>query len=883
MKKSLILIIVICFCLQGFAKSFQPEFSVAGFFPIENSGRQVYSMNPSWRFHKGNIIGAEKMDFNDSDWEQVSVPHSIDLLPTEASGCVNYQGICWYRKHFNLKPEMSGKKLFLYFEAVMGKTQVWINGELCATHYGGFLPIIIDMTDKVNLNQNNVIAVCTDNSNDPSYPPGKPQEFLDFTYCGGIYRDCWLITHNKVFITDDNYASVSAGGGTFISYDKVSEKSADINVKIQLKNELSETFKGKALVTLKDPSGKAVRKFSCPISIPSGKTADCSKLITLKNPQLWYPSSPALYQMHIEVINSKTGKTIDGYRKKLGISSIEFKGKDGLWVNGKPYPHPLMGVNRHQDFAVVGNAMTNNLHWRDARKLKSTGIDIIRNAHYPQDPAFMDACDALGLFVIENTPGWQFWNDEPIFQQRVFDDIRNIIRRDRSRPSVFLWEPVLNETWYPESFIDSVKQIVAEEYPYPYSNIVSDSSARGASQFSVLYSHPTNGDTDIAITELNPDVTYFTREWGDNVDDWNSHNSTSRANRAWGETPMLVQATHYACPPYVCTSYDALWKTSKQHIGGCLWHSFDHQRGYHPDPFYGGLTDVFRQPKYSYYMFMAQRPVDSIASQAESGPMVYIAHEMTPFSPSDVTVYSNCDEVRLTVFKGGKVLTYKNEHKAGMPSPIIVFKNAYNFMDDKKLSREERWDEVYLLAEGFQNGKKVAEHKRMPARRPAKIMLTLDDENIQPIADGSDLITVIASVTDENGNVKRLNNYHIQFTVEGEARPVADEKSHTNPRAVEWGTAPILLRTTLRAGKVKVIAKVDYPGLQMPLQGELVFDVMPSPISSIYDKEERVGVTPWSNNVNNNKNISDEERKKLNLELKNVERQQSEFGEGRFN
>ena len=98
-----------------------------------------------------------------------------------------------------------------------------------------------------------------------------------------------------------------------------------------------------------------------------------------------------------------------------------------------------MGVNRHQDFAVVGNAMTNNLHWRDARKIKDLGLEIVRNAHYPQDPAFMDACDALGLFVIENTPGWQFWNDDPIFQSRVFDDIRNIIRRDRSRPSAFLW------------------------------------------------------------------------------------------------------------------------------------------------------------------------------------------------------------------------------------------------------------------------------------------------------------------------------------------------------------------------------------------------------------------------------------------------------------
>ena len=492
----------------------------------------------------------------------------------------------------------------------------------------------------------------------------------------------------------------------------------------------------------------------------------------------------------------------------------------------------------------------------------------------------MDACDALGLFVIENTPGWQYWNEDPIFRNRVFDDIRNIIRRDRNRPSVFLWEPVLNETWYPESFIDSVKQIVAEEYPYPYSHVVGDAEARGSSKFSILYTHPSNGDTGIAIKELSPNVTYFTREWGDNVDDWNSHNSTSRANRAWGEYPMLTQANHYASPPYACTSYDGLWKTSRQHIGGCLWHSFDHQRGYHPDPFYGGLTDVFRQPKYAYYMFMAQRPVDSLAIQVESGPMIYIAHEMTPFSPADVTVYSNCEEVRLTVFKHGKTYTYKKKDRPGMPSPIIIFKDAYHFMEDKALSRQERWDEVYLLAEGFRNGKKVAEHKRMPARRPGKITLHLDDENIQPIADGSDLITVIASVTDENGNIKRLNNYHIKFSVEGEARLVANEETHTNPRPVEWGTAPILLRTTLRPGKVKVRAEVDFPGIQMPIQGELEFTVLPASVPAIYNMEERTGVYQLGSISDNNRKDNTEERNRLNRELKNVERQQSEFGEG---
>ena len=879
MKKNLILLLFICFCLKGFTQPFQPEFSVAGFFPVKSSGREVYSMNPSWRFHKGDVPGAEKIIFDDSNWEQVSIPHSIDLLPTEASGCINYQGICWYRKHFTPDSRLSNKKLFLYFEAIMGKTQVWINNELCTTHYGGYLPIIIDMTDKVKSGQNNVISICTDNSNNPLYPPGKPQEFLDFTYCGGIYRDCWLIAHNKVFITDDNYASEVAGGGTFVSYDNVSAKSADIHIKLQLKNEMPKNFKGKTYITLRDPAGKITGQTTYSFSIPSGKAVSHSEHVIIKKPQLWYPSSPSLYQMQIE-IKDHTGKVIDGYRKKIGIRSIEFKGKDGLWINGKPYPHPIMGVNRHQDFAVIGNAMTNNLHWRDAKKLKSLGLDIIRNAHYPQDPAFMDACDALGLFVIENTPGWQYWNEDPIFRNRVFDDIRNIIRRDRNRPSVFLWEPVLNETWYPESFIDSVKQIVAEEYPCPYSHVVGDAEARGSSKFSILYTHPSNGDTGIAIKELSPNVTYFTREWGDNVDDWNSHNSTSRANRAWGEYPMLTQANHYASPPYACTSYDGLWKTSRQHIGGCLWHSFDHQRGYHPDPFYGGLTDVFRQPKYAYYMFMAQRPVDSLAIQVESGPMIYIAHEMTPFSPADVTVYSNCEEVRLTVFKHGKTYTYKKKDRPGMPSPIIIFKDAYHFMEDKALSRQERWDEVYLLAEGFRNGKKVAEHKRMPARRPGKITLHLDDENIQPIADGSDLITVIASVTDENGNIKRLNNYHIKFSVEGEARLVANEETHTNPRPVEWGTAPILLRTTLRPGKVKVRAEVDFPGIQMPIQGELEFTVLPASVPAIYNMEERTGVYQLGSISDNNRKDNTEERNRLNRELKNVERQQSEFGEG---
>lgn len=677
----------------------QPEFSTAGFFRLDNSGREVYSMNPAWRFHKGAVESAETKEFNDKDWTVVSLPDGIEYLPTEASGCINYQGEVWYRKHFTPDAALKGKKLFLHFEAIMGKSKVFVNGKLLTEHFGGYLPVIADVTDVLDWNGDNVIAVWADNSDDPSYPPGKAQDVLDYTYFGGIYRDCWLIAHNNVFITDPNYENEVAGGGLFVAFGKVSDALAEVQLKIHVRNATKNPFSGRVEYMLLQPDGTEVARLSDKIQVKAGRATTVSDRMPVKQPMLWTPSTPTLYNLLVRVLD-KEGNVIDGYRRRIGIRSIEFKGKDGFYLNGRPYGKPLIGANRHQDFAVVGNAVANSIHWRDAKKLKDVGMEIIRNAHCPQDPAFMDACDELGLFVIVNTPGWQFWNDAPEFAQRVYSDIRNVVRRDRNHPSVWLWEPILNETWYPADFAKNTRDIVDAEYPYPYCYSGSDSEARGHENFPVYFAHPANMQD--ASKEIDPTKTYFTREWGDNVDDWSSHNSPSRVARNWGEQPMRVQAQHYACPYYPVTSYDVLYKQSPQHVGGCLWHSFDHQRGYHPDPFYGGLMDVFRQPKYSYYMFMAQRPAVKNDRNAGSGPMVYIAHEMTPFSGKDVTVYSNCDEVRLTFNKGGKTYTYKKDkNRPGMPSPVITFPDVYDFMVDKAFSRTQKQDDVYLLAEGL--------------------------------------------------------------------------------------------------------------------------------------------------------------------------------------
>ena len=863
----------------------QPEFSTAGFFRLDNSGREVYSMNPAWRFHKGAVEGAETKEFNDKDWTVVSLPDGIEYLPTEASGCINYQGEVWYRKHFTPDAALKGKKLFLHFEAIMGKSKVFVNGKLLTEHFGGYLPVIADVTDVLDWNGDNVIAVWADNSDDPSYPPGKAQDVLDYTYFGGIYRDCWLIAHNNVFITDPNYENEVAGGGLFVAFGKVSDALAEVQLKIHVRNATKNPFSGRVEYMLLQPDGTEVARLSDKIQVKVGRATTVSDRMPVKQPMLWTPSTPTLYNLLVRVLD-KEGNVIDGYRRRIGIRSIEFKGKDGFYLNGRPYGKPLIGANRHQDFAVVGNAVANSIHWRDAKKLKDVGMEIIRNAHCPQDPAFMDACDELGLFVIVNTPGWQFWNDAPEFAQRVYSDIRNVVRRDRNHPSVWLWEPILNETWYPADFAKNTRDIVDAEYPYPYCYSGSDSEARGHENFPVYFAHPANMQD--ASKEIDPTKTYFTREWGDNVDDWSSHNSPSRVARNWGEQPMRVQAQHYACPYYPVTSYDVLYKQSPQHVGGCLWHSFDHQRGYHPDPFYGGLMDVFRQPKYSYYMFMAQRPAVKNDRNAGSGPMVYIAHEMTPFSGKDVTVYSNCDEVRLTFNKGGKTYTYKKDkNRPGMPSPVITFPDVYDFMVDKAFSRTQKQDDVYLLAEGLIDGKVVATHKVVPARRPEKILLWMDNEGTDLKADGSDFVTVVAAVADKNGNIKRLNNYNIRFSIEGEGRLLGGPGVLANPVPVKWGTAPVLVQSTLKPGKIRITASVLFEGSQMPISGELGFESKPSVFPLVYDAADAARIPLGSASAGQNtasKTDAEREverlRKELNtLKLKEVERQQSEFGE----
>lgn len=843
------------------------EISVAGFFPVENSGRVVYDFNNGWRYHLGDVTDGQTVGLDDTAWEVVSTPHSVELLPAEGSGCRNYQGVAWYRKHFVMPEDTKGKDVSLHFEAVMGKQKFFVNGKEVKANFGGYLPVNISLTEAgVQPGDSVVVAVMADNSDDKSFPPGKPQHSLDFAYHGGIYRDVWMIAKSPVAITDAVEAGRVAGGGVFVHFDNVSEKGADVKIDTDVANSGKKSSKVSVETLIIDPDGKVIGKSSTPVTIKPGETRTVAQSIHVANPKLWEPDSPTLYRVESRVKDGK--RTIDGGTTRIGIRTFEFDGEKGFMLNGKPFGQ-LVGANRHQDFAYVGNAVPNSQQWRDAKRLRDAGCRIIRVAHYPQDPSFMDACDELGMFVIVATPGWQFWNKDPEFAEKVHQNTRSIIRRDRNHPSVLMWEPILNETRYPENFSLEALQITKDEYPYPGRPVAAaDMHSAGVKEnYDLVYGWP--GDDEKADA---PRQNIFTREFGENVDDWYAHNNDNRASRSWGERPMKVQALSLA------KTYDGLYRTTGKFIGGAQWHPFDHQRGYHPDPYWGGIYDAFRQPKYAYHMFRSQTAHDLDHPTAESGPMVYIMHEMTQFSDPDVVVFSNCDSVRLSIYDGAKSWTLPVIHReGGMPSAPVVFENVWDFWEARDYSyTNKNWQAVNMVAEGIVDGKVVATERKMPSRRSTKLRLYADWDGKPLVADGSDFIVVVAEVTDDNGNVRRLAKENIVFTVEGEGEIIGDASIHANPRPVEWGSAPVLIRSTRTPGEIKIKARVENPGTHAPTPAELVIESVPASYPALYTDERKVGASATKAKKEAvGSNLSDEEKRKI---LEEVDLQQQEFG-----
>jgi len=380
------------------------------------------SLNQGWKFYRvDSPVPQEAFStaaFSDARWELVNAPHSARLEPENASGMRNFQGVCWYRRHFTAEEAWRGKKVFVEFEGAMQVADVWFNGEHILTHFGGYLPFTLDLTDRIRYGAaGNVIALRLDNSDNPDVPPGKPQDQLDFTYLGGLYRNVWLYVTDKLHVTDAVYADKVADGGIFVTFARVTPESAEVTARVNLKNEYASSRNCTVRNSLQDAARHEVARSSGTALIQPGAGATIAASLQVAKPSLWHPYHPSLYTLITEAYDGD--RLVDKRATRIGIRTIRFD-QGGFWINGERLV--ATGANRHQDFPYVGNALPDSGQYRDIKKLREAGCISLR-AHYPFSPAMLDAADELGVMVIVSNPGWQ-WFRPGVFVERAYQGAR---------------------------------------------------------------------------------------------------------------------------------------------------------------------------------------------------------------------------------------------------------------------------------------------------------------------------------------------------------------------------------------------------------------------------------------------------------------------------
>ena len=709
-------------------------------------------------------------------WEQVNLPHTPFVEPLVVLH--QWQGICYYRKQLNISRKEIDKQLWLEFEGAMHLADVWVNGQHLTQHSGGYTPFVADVTGMLHADRANEILVRLDNRNNPLIPPGKPLETLDFCYYGGLYRDVNLIVKQPVHITHPIMADEVAGGGVFVTYPRVSEQEAEVKVKTQVSNKTGIQKHLTIRHTLyewskkKGGCGKKVASVESPLVLAAGTTLHHTQQFAVNNPKLWYPDSPALYVLRTEVMDGR--EVTDCENTRIGIRRIEMTREKGFVINGKPLI--LEGSNRHQEYPYVGNAISDQAQYRDMYQIRNNGFNTVRLGHYPQDPSVLEACDELGLLVIEPIPGWQFFNKAQGFINHTYKDIRDLIRRDRNHPSIIMWETTLNESWPPKNWKNQAVQTAHEEFPGDQCYTSGDTY--GYDGFDVCYNDWEEG-YNRPNTTRKPG---FIREYYDY--EFGGHYSTTRVTRGDGDHAMTQNA------------WNAQWSHNRYRayypwtIGGAVWSMYDYNRGCCDNICYSGLADVFRLPKFGLLYFRTQVKKGSFTPAGPMAYEVFINSHWLEDSSDTLQVYGNVDEVQLLL--NGRVVARQRPDDKPSTAKYVSRPdggNAVNIDFPPFTFFNVKWEQGELKAIGYKDGKAVAEHVVRTPGAVEAMDITYFESGVP--ASCCDLLIVYVNLKDLHGtDCFGENNREVRLEVlqGGEVRGPATIKA-------EAGVASFLVAT----------------------------------------------------------------------------------------
>ncbi len=714
--------------------------------------RSIIPFNDDWLF-----IPAEVNPFApDADFEAVTLPHTVKLLPHHNFDNLDYQFISTYRKRFTLPEPLDGRRLYIDFDAAMTACTVSINGHTLGDHEGGYIPFSFDLTDYLNPNGENVLQVRLDSTERPDIPPnGFVVDYLTF---GGIYRDVKLRYVNPVHIKD-----------VFVRTKAVLTDTPTVEADVTVVNLSSENQQIQlGLVIFSDHEGFPPA-YSSEVMIGAGETQTITISRKCDSPVLWTPEAPELYDADVSLNIESELVSVDKVIARFGFREAQFR-DDGFYLNGEKLK--LIGLNRHQLYPYIGAAAPARLQRRDADILKyELGVNIVRTSHYPQSPHFLDRCDEIGLLVFEEIPGWQ-WIGDSDWKALVLRDVQAMIERDRNHPSIILWGVRINESGDDEKLYRATNELAHKLDPTRQTGGVRNFI--GSQFFEDVYTY-----NDFSNSVIEPHVTPYM------VTEFSGH---MYPTKTWdNELRQIEHALRH-------TRIQAKQMGMPKVAGAIGWCAFDYNThrdfGSGDRICYHGVMDIFRLPKFAAYLY---------ESQQDARPVVRIATFWTPGDRDTggndpILVYSNCDEI--AVYLGEELWGRYQPDRATYPHlkhpPFVV----------PGLSQGATWGPNYLdlRVVGLKNGQPAAEHSISADAVPAQLVLTADDASLH--ADGADMTRIAFKLADKYGNRLPFSNAVIGFEVEGEADLIGE-----NPFPLIGGQAALYLKARRTAGAVTVRAR----------------------------------------------------------------------------
>jgi beta-galactosidase len=733
-------------------------------------GRLVLPMNRNWRYHHKFVQGAHEKNFDDSGFQRVVIPHANVRLPWHSFDDKQYEFVSIYRRKFKLPPEAKGKRVFVDFEGVMTASTVHINGVNLGEYKGGYTPFSFDLTPHLDFDGDNVLAVDVDSTERPDIPPFGYQ--IDYLTFGGIYREVWLrivppIFIENIFAKPKDVLTPHPG----LDVDCYLQHTQPSREPMTLDAELVEGQRVLAKASVKVPPAQ-------PAAEPMVHTVSFANLSGI---ELWDLDHPHLYHVRVRLL--RDSQTVDQDERRIGFRQAEFT-DHGFELNGKVVK--LRGLDRHQTFPFVGQAMPGRPQRSDANILRNKlKCNIVRTSHYPQSRHFLDACDEMGLLVLEEIPGWQHIGDEA-WKLLAIDNVGRMIRRDWNHPSIILWGVRINESRDDHDFyvrtnalahkLDPTRQTGGIRY-FQSSEFLEDVFTMNDFGWPLKPpNHPRYLNTEFV------GHTYPTKTI-DQIERLREH--TIRHARV----------------------HDQL-ASNPQYAGGIGWCAFDYNT--HADfgsgdrICYHGVTDIFREPKPAAGFYKSQcDPRDEVVLE----PAFHWARGDESIGFTKALVCSNCDHLKFYI--GDQLVAEADPDRQQFPhlkyAPFVA-----------DLSHAvDHWGDLRI--EGYIGGNKAVSKTLSGRGIDQKFALVPDDTRL--LADGADTTRVVLRVTDEYGAIRPFANDAIQLALDGPAEIIGD-----NPFALVGGTGAIWIRSKEQPGTARLSAKHPVLGTQT-----LDIELVPAP------------------------------------------------------